>query len=156
MRRAVGARRSLRPKTGQGETISCQGGLRRVRAEVANYGVAVVYAAGATYLLKLGMQQLLKPATVAPSARVVKLDIEGLNLLKQRIHGRVASCGLTFELSRGPRRLGLALRPMMNHRGLAAKLAFRGASALGEGLGRTLQLLHNNEPLASLRTRGRT
>ena len=43
-------------------------------------------------------------------------------------------CGLTFELSRPRRQVGLAVRPMMNQGGCAAKPACRSGSALERGV----------------------
>ena len=50
------------------------------------------------------------------------------------VRGGIALCGLTFELSRPRRQAGLAVRPMMNQGGRAAKPGCRSGSALERGV----------------------
>ena len=54
---------------------------------MADDGFSVVLPARTTNFIKPGVQQLRQSLAIAANAGVMKLDLEGLEFLKQRGHG---------------------------------------------------------------------
>ena len=76
--RAIGEQCYPWGKLRQSELARLHDRLRLLRCEMSDHGGPIVGSTGTTDLIEVRVQQLLQPLAAATNARVMQLDLQGL------------------------------------------------------------------------------